>query len=85
MIEELIKEKRIERDLEETNKIMSAIHEQAYWNRKDKEEKEMVKKLDKELKNNKIKEVLHSELETALLLIISLAGLTAWGLVFLIK
>lgn len=29
MIEELVKEKREERDQEETNKIMSAIHSQA--------------------------------------------------------
>lgn len=82
MIEELIKEKRIERDNNETDKIMEAIHTQAKWERVEEHRKGMLKKISKK---SKIKEVLRNEIETALLLIISLAGLTAWSLVFLIK
>lgn len=82
MIEELIKEKRIERDNNETDKIMEAIHTQAKWERVEEHRKGMLKKISKK---SKIKEVLVNEIETALLLIISLAGITAWSLVFLIK
>ena len=82
MIEELVKEKRLERDQQETNKMFNAIHEQAYWKRLDEENKRMMNNIDKELrkptKKDKIKEVLKHELEIALLLVISAPGLIAW-------
>ena len=82
MIEELIKE----RDQEETNKILDAIHNQAKWERLYEERKATMKKIDRELKKptkkSKIKEVLISGIADTLLLVISLAGITAWGLVF---
>ena len=78
---ELVKEKREQRDLDETNKIMDAIHTQAKWNRVEEHRKGMIKKLDKKSKR---KEVLRNELETALLLLISTIGLSAWGLIFML-
>ena len=82
MIEELVKEKRLERDQQETNKMFNAIHEQAYWKRLDEENKRMMNNIDKELrkptKKDKIKEVLKHELEIALLMVISAPGLIAW-------
>lgn len=53
MIEELVKEKRLERDQEETNKIMNAIHKQAYWRNQDEENKRMLANMDKVLQNKK--------------------------------
>lgn len=53
MIEELVKEKRLERDYEETNKIMNAIHKQAYWRNQDEENKRMLANMDKVLQNKK--------------------------------
>lgn len=82
---ELINEKREEIDNRETEKMMEAIHNQARWNRLEREHSVMMKRIDKELKNTKgkkIKEVLINGIADTLLLIISLAGITAWGLVF---
>ena len=82
---ELINEKREEIDNRETEKMMEAIHNQARWNKLAREHSVMMKKIDKELKNkktSKIKEVLINGIADTLLLIISLAGITAWGLVF---
>lgn len=82
MIEELIREKREERDQEETNKIMNAIHNQAYWKKQEEENKRMMNNIERELskptKKDKIKEVLQHELEIALLMVISAPGLAAW-------
>ena len=82
MIEELVKEKRNERDQQETDKIFRAIHEQAYWKRQENENKRMMANIDRELrkptKKDKIKEVLQHESEVALLLVISAPGLIAW-------
>lgn len=82
MIEELVKQKRLERDQKETDKIFKAIHEQAYWNRQEEENKRMMNNIDKELrkptKKDKIKEVLKHELEIALLMVISAPGIVAW-------
>lgn len=82
MIEELVKQKRLERDQEETDKMFNAIHEQAYWKRQEEENKRMMANIDRELrkptKKDKIKEVLQHELEIALLLVISAPGLIAW-------
>lgn len=89
MIEELrkdYKKRLIKKDQEETDKIFKAIHEQAYWNRQEEENKRMMANIDRELrkptKKDKIKEVLKHELETALLLIMSLPGIAAWLLLF---
>ena len=46
MIEELVKEKHEQIDREETNKMMRAIHEQAYWKRVEDENKEILKKME---------------------------------------
>lgn len=84
MIEELIKEKREQVDQEETNKIMSAIHNQAKWNTLEEGNKRMMKKLGKALnKKSKIKEVLRNEIETALLLIVSAPGFIAITLILM--
>lgn len=56
MIEELVKEKRNERDQQETDKIFRAIHEQAYWKRQENENKRMLKNIEKELKKDTKKE-----------------------------
>lgn len=53
MIEELVKEKRMQKDQEETNKIMNAIHKQAYWRNQDEENKRMLANMDKVLQNKK--------------------------------
>lgn len=86
MIEELKKEYLKKKDQEETDKMFNAIHEQAYWKRLDDENKRMMANIDRELrkptKKDKIKEVLQHELETALLLIMSLPGIAAWLLLF---
>lgn len=86
MIEELKKEYLKKKDQEETDKMFNAIHEQAYWKRLDAENKRMMANIDRELrkptKKDKIKEVLQHELETALLLIMSLPGIAAWLLLF---
>ena len=85
MIEELrkdYKKRLIKKDQEETDKIFKAIHEQAYWNRQEEENKRMMANIDRELrkptKKDKIKEVLKHELEIALLLVISAPGFIAW-------
>ena len=56
MIEELVKEKRKQNDQEETDKIMNAIHEQAYWKRQENENKRMLKNIERELKKDTKKE-----------------------------
>lgn len=53
MIEELVKEKRQQRDHEETNKIMNAIHKQAYWRNEEEKNKRMLANMDKVLQNKK--------------------------------
>lgn len=85
MIEDLrkdYKKRLIKKDQEETNKIFNAIHEQAYWNRQEEENKRMMANIDRELrkptKKDKIKEVLKNELEIALLMVISAPGIAAW-------
>ena len=85
MIEELrkdYKKRLIKKDEEETDKIFKAIHEQAYWNRQEEENKRMMNNIERELskptKKDKIKEVLKHELEIALLMVISAPGLIAW-------
>lgn len=55
MIEELVKEKRKQMDQEETNKMMNAIHEQAYWKRLEAENKRMLSNMDKELNRKRAK------------------------------
>ena len=55
MIEELVKEKRKQMDQEETNKMMNAIHEQAYWKRLEDENKRMLSNMDKELNRKRAK------------------------------
>ena len=56
MIEELVKEKRNERDQQETDKIFRAIHEQAYWKRQENENIRMLKNIEKELNKDTKKE-----------------------------
>lgn len=56
MIEELVKEKRKQVDEAETNKIMNAIHNQAYWNRQEDENKRMLANMERELKKDTKKE-----------------------------
>lgn len=61
MIEELVKEKRIERDRKEEEKIFSAIHKQAYYRRLDDENKQMLKnmaKQDKKKNTDKLTEII---------------------------
>lgn len=82
MIEELKKEYLKKKDQEETDKMFNAIHEQAYWNRQEEENKRMMNNIERELrkptKKDKIKEVLKHELEIALLMVISAPGIVAW-------
>lgn len=59
MIEELVKEKRKQRDQEETQKIMNAIHEQTYWKKVELDNKRILANIDKELKKDTKKEVKH--------------------------
>lgn len=62
MIEELVKEKREERDQEETNKIMSAIHNQAkdrYYFEKGKRYLATKKNTKKEFKARLIEDTLN--------------------------
>ena len=70
MIEELVKEKRLERDHEETNKIMNAIHKQAYWRNQDEENKRMLANMDKVLqtKRNAKHRLIEETLNFALLI-----------------
>lgn len=75
MIEELVKEKRKQRDQEETQKIMNAIHEQAYWKKVELENKRIQANIDKELKKDTKKEVKHQLKEELIcfpLLVVSL-------------
>ena len=46
MIEELRKEYLEKKDQEETQKMMNAIHRQAYWKRLDDENEEMLKRME---------------------------------------
>jgi L-fucose isomerase-like protein len=86
-MKEMITKKREQMDMEETNKMLEAIHDQAKWNRLVEEDKAMMKKINKELKKptkkSKIKEVLISGIADTLLLTISLAGITAWAFVLM--
>lgn len=52
MIKEILKQN----DLNETQKIMNAIHTQAYWRNKEDENKRMLKNMDKGLKKDTKKE-----------------------------
>lgn len=56
MIEELVKEKRLQKDQEETSKIFDAIHRQAYWKRQENENKRILKNIERELKKDTKKE-----------------------------
>lgn len=82
---DLVKEKREQRDQEETNKMMEIIHRQARYKNKEEEDKRMMALIDKELKKptkKKIKEVVINGLANTLLTITTVAGLATWGFVF---
>ena len=82
---DLVKEKREQRDQEETNKMMEIIHRQARYKNKEEEDKRMMALIDKELKKptkKKIKEVVINGLSDSLLLLTTITTLATWGLVF---
>ena len=72
MIEELVKEKRKQRDQEETQKIMNAIHEQAYWKRVEQENKRILANMEKKDTKKEVKHQLKEELICFPLLVVSL-------------
>ena len=83
---DLVKEKREQRDQEETNKMMEIIHRQARYKNMEEEDQRMMACIDKELKKptkkSKIKEVVLNGIANTLLLLTTVAALTTWVLVF---
>ena len=56
LFEEMVKNLREENDNTETNKIMNAIHKQAYWNKVEEENKRMLANIAKQERIAKEKE-----------------------------